>query len=344
MQIRQLIIQRLKTTTFHKDIGLIMKQPTSCAGRKNSLYLGCILILSMTLFNPLTSCKTKSNNMQLNIDIQGHRGCRGLRPENTITAFEKAIDLGVNTLELDVVVNKFGDVIVSHEPFFNHEIATGPNGEEITEENEKEHNMYPLTKSEIQAYDVGLKSHPRFPEQKKMKVVKPSLAEMVEYIEAYVKKENYPLPEYNIEIKRVKENDEVYHPKMSDFADAVCNEIINLGIADRATVQCFDIESLQYVKEKFPNLRLVLLIMNMNSFQKNLDDLGFLPWAYSPYFELVTEELITFGKEKNMKVIPWTVNDVKDISKMIKMGVDGIISDYPDRVVELVEAEKLSGS
>ena len=175
------------------------------------------LIIINIIFLPISSCNLKSSIMPANIDVQGHRGCRGLRPENTIAAFKKAVDIGVNTLELDVVVNKFNDVIVSHEPFFNHEIATGPNGEEISEKNEKEFNMYSMTLEEIQSYDVGLKLHPRFLNQKKVGVKKPTLREMVNDIEAYIKTHNYKPLAYNIEIKRVKQHDGVFHPDMKNI-------------------------------------------------------------------------------------------------------------------------------
>ena len=118
----------------------------------------------------------------------------------------------------------------------------------------------------------------------------------------------------------------------------VCNEIKDLGIAERSTVQCFDIETLQYVHTAYPKFRLVLLIQNMNPFQNNIDDLGFSPWAYSPYYKLVSEDLIKYCKSKGIKVIPWTVNEEKDIILMLEKGVDGIISDYPDRVVEIINA------
>lgn len=300
-----------------------------------------LLALALTLIlMTLGSCDNKSANMNSNIDIQGHRGCRGLRPENTIVAFKKAMDIGVNTLELDVVVNKFHDVIISHEPFFNHEIATGPRGEIITEESEKEYNMYPMSIEEIQSFDVGIKHHSKFPAQKKVKAIKPSLREMVEEIEAYAKKENLTLPEYNIEIKRVKEHDGVYHPEMKVFADAVCTEVNKLGIAKRSTIQCFDMETLQYVHKRYPEFRLVLLIANQVPYEENISKLGFKPWAYSPYFQLVTNELVKYGKKENIKVIPWTVNEPTDIVNMIEIGVDGIISDYPDRVVELIAASE----
>ena len=104
-----------------------------------------VFILSLILILPFEySCNPKAQKMKTSLDIQGHRGCRGLRPENSIPAFIKAIEIGVNTLELDVVVNKDLDVIVSHEPFFNHEISTGPGGKMIDEESEKDYNMYPM--------------------------------------------------------------------------------------------------------------------------------------------------------------------------------------------------------
>lgn len=140
---------------------------------------------------------------------------------------------------------------------------------------------------------------------------------------------------YNIEIKRKKVHDTIFHPDMKAFADIVCNEIIRCGIMERTTVQCFDIETLQYIRNTRPDVKLVYLIENTNPFQENIQLLGFLPDVYSPYYELVTEELIQYAKENNMKLIPWTVNESEDIERLIDQGVDGIISDYPDKLIEI---------
>jgi len=277
--------------------------------------------------------------MNSEIHVQGHRGCRGLRPENTINGFVKALELGVHTLELDVVVNRENEVIISHEPFFNHEISTAPDSSKITEENEKTYNLYPMTVQEIQRFDVGLKIHPKFPYQKKIAAVKPTLEEMVKVIEKRVSEQNFPSPEYNIEIKRVKAQDGVFHPDMKTFADVVCKKIIALGIQDRTTVQCFDVKTLQYVHQAFPQFRLVLLIQNLLPYERNIADLGFKPWAYSPYFKLVSKDLVAYGNRENVKIIPWTVNEPKDIQHMVDLGVDGIISDYPDRVLEILASQ-----
>ncbi|MBT8230527.1 MAG: glycerophosphodiester phosphodiesterase, partial [Bacteroidia bacterium] len=124
----------------------------------------------------LFSCQ-ENNNM--NIDIQGHRGCRGLYPENSIPAFTHALELGVNTLEFDVVISKDKEVIISHEPFMSHEICLDLNGEDISENQALSHNIYQLDYEEIRQYDCGSKYFNKFPEQKKLKVFKPSLDDLI---------------------------------------------------------------------------------------------------------------------------------------------------------------------
>ena len=113
------------------------------------------------------------------IDIQGHRGCRGLMPENTMEAFKKAIELGVQTLELDVVVSKDNTVIVSHEPFMNSVICLDINGLEIPKTDEEKYNLYQMTFDSIKQFDCGTKHHPRFPNQQKIKTYKPALSEVI---------------------------------------------------------------------------------------------------------------------------------------------------------------------
>lgn len=281
------------------------------------------------------SCKTKTmNNNQ--IDIQGHRGCRGLYPENTIPAFMHAIDLGVHTLEFDVVISKDHEVLISHDPYMSHHISTGPNNLKITESTEKEHNIYALTYDVIKTYDVGLKDFPRFPEQKKIAVHKPILEELIEATE---NKNNGIL--YNIEIKRRPENDNVYHPEYKLFADLVINKVIELGILKRTTIQCFDVETLIYINKKYPHVRLVYLIENEDLPTVNLKKIGFTPYVYSPHYKLVDAKLVQLCRDQKMKLIPWTVNKIEDMKSMIDLNVTGIISDYPDRLIQLIQKMKV---
>src|ERR1700754_3858617 len=112
-------------------------------------------------------------------DKEGHRGCRGLMPENTIPAMMKALELGVTTLEMDAVITADNQVVLSHEPFFNHEITTKPDGKLVTAQEEKSLNIYKMTYAQTQQYDVGLRPHPRFPQQQKLKATKPLLKEVI---------------------------------------------------------------------------------------------------------------------------------------------------------------------
>ena|SRR6187401_1314835 len=134
-------------------------------------------------------------------DVQGHRGCRGLMPENTIPAMLKALDLGVTTLELDVVITKDNKVLVSHEPWFEPEITTKPDGSFIKPGEEMQYNVFQMNYEEIVKYDVGLKPHPRFPQQQKIKAIKPLLTDLFDSVAENMKVRRRPFPYFNIETK-----------------------------------------------------------------------------------------------------------------------------------------------
>lgn len=266
------------------------------------------------------------------LDKQGHRGCRGLFPENTIPGFLNAIDLGVTTLEMDAIITKDKQVILSHEPFFNHEISTLPNGKHINESEEKEFNIYKMKYSEVTRYDVGLKPHPRFPQQQKINVVKPLLSEVIDAVEMYAKTNQKKPLFYNIETKTEPQTDGIFHPKPKEFVELLMKVILQKKIEDRVIIQSFDRRTLQYLHQKYPTISTALLIEDIDKkeFKNQIADLGFLPSIYSPAQELVTQELIQECHQKNVKLIPWTVNDATKIKEFIAMGVDGIISDYPN--------------
>jgi len=271
------------------------------------------------------------------IDIQGHRGCRGLLPENTIPAFQYALELGVNTLELDVVISKDKVVVVSHEPYLNHEICQNLSGNRISKKDEKNYKIYELDFEELQKYDCGIEDHPKFPEQKSIATSKPSLDEMILSSEKTAKDLNRDLPFYNIEIKRTKEGDLIFHPDYKEFTDLTMEVILKNKIEERTTVQCFDIEVLQYLHTTYPDQAQVLLISNRMKPAENIEELGHIPAVYSPYYKLVNEKLVKYCKEQNMKLIPWTVNEEDDMEQMISLGVDGIITDYPNRLINLYQ-------
>lgn len=265
-------------------------------------------------------------------DTQGHRGCRGLMPENTIAAMKKAVDLGVTTLEMDAVITQDGQVVLSHEPFFNHEITTKPDGSFVKEEEEKSLNVYRMPYAEVKRFDIGQKPHPRFPQQQKMAVVKPLLREVIDTIKAYCQERNLLFPQWNIETKTQPQTDGVFHPAPVEFVDALMAVINEKGIASNVIIQSFDFRTLQYLHKKYPQQRTAMLVEDYDkrTLDELLQTLGFVPTIFSPAASLVTKESVERCHQKGMKVIPWTVNDLGEMKALKTLGVDGIISDYPD--------------
>ncbi|MEO8235333.1 MAG: glycerophosphodiester phosphodiesterase [Flavobacterium sp.] len=272
-----------------------------------------------------------------NFDIQGHRGCRGLLPENSIEAMKKAIDIGVTTLEMDVVISKDHQVVVSHDAYLSHEFCFDLKGSEITESNEKEFNLYQMDYAQIRKYDCGSKVHPRFLDQLKLKTYKPLLSELIDSVEIYIKKK-YPNKtiRYNIETKITPDGDGVFNPEPKEFVDLLLAVLKTKNISDRFYIQSFDVRTLQYLHKNHPEIKTVLLVENKLSIEENIALLGFYPNIYSPEFILLNKKKVEFLHKKNIKVIPWTVNEINDMKKLIKMKVDGIISDYPNRYFELL--------
>lgn len=269
-------------------------------------------------------------------DLQGHRGARGLMPENTIPAFLEALNYGVTTLELDVVITKDGEVLVSHEPYMSHEICLKPNGEPIAEEEALRYNIYKMTYAETQLFDCGLRQHPRFPDQKKFKITKPLLKNVIAAVEDHIKSYTLYEVDYNIEIKSVAGEESKYQPNVQEFSEKVF-EVINQYLPwERVVIQSFDFRVLQYWHKKYPKVRLAALVENKKSVQMNLRELGFTPSIYSPDYTLIqTPQTIVTLKKKKIRVIPWTVNDPEAMKRMRAWGVDGIITDYPNRAAEL---------
>ena len=272
------------------------------------------------------------------IDIQGHRGARGLVPENSLEAFLLAAKMGVNTLELDLVVSKDGQIVVSHEPYFSPSFCLDTLGSEIPKDSII--NIYELDYKQITQFDCGSKVNSRFPDQDKFPTVKPLLLEVFEEVEEYVILNRDPVF-YNIELKTSRETDEIYHPSPEQFSDMVYELISGFGMSlwEKVNIQSFDFRTLQYFHETYPDVKLALLIENELPWEENIDSLGFTPEIYSCYFNLLDQEKVDAIQQSGMKVIPWTVNEVPDLKQMLDLQVDGIITDYPDRALALIENE-----
>jgi glycerophosphoryl diester phosphodiesterase len=280
------------------------------------------------------SCESAENfssmeNDYTKIEIQGHRGARGLWPENSLYGFLKAMDLGVDVLEMDVILSADSEVVVSHDPFFSSEICLTPNAEKI--ENEGDFNLYKLPYKEIAEFDCGSKLHPRFPEQEKRKVAKPLLRDVISKT-----LEKNPSIKFNIEIKSNKEWLGIYQPESIDHYVDLVVEILDSLPVSQYNLQSFDTAILYSLAERYPNIKLSFLIEDQVLDSNSAKKLGIQLYAVSPDYNLLSEELVKAYQVQGLKVIPWTVNEIVDMRRLAEWGVDGIISDYPDRWMELI--------
>lgn len=272
---------------------------------------------------------------QQKLDVQAHRGGRALWPENTIPAMLRAVQLGVRTLELDCVISADNKVVVSHDSYMNAAIILKPDGSAIGKPEEKAWLLYKMTYDSIQRFDAGTKPHPLFPEQVKMKVCKPLLSALIDSVEAYVKLHHLKPVFYNIETKYTKDGEGISNPAADVFVQLLMKVIREKGVVHRVTVQSFDVHTLQELHAKYPQQTIALLTADKASFEANIARLGFLPAIYSPIYTMVTADLVKTAHAGKVQVLPWTVNKEQDMQLMASYGVDGIISDYPDKLVKL---------
>ena len=216
----------------------------------------------------------------------------------------------------------------------NDVICTNPDGTPVTKEQEDKLKIYNLTYDEIKKFDVGLRPNPQFPNQVKMAVYKPRLVDVIDTVEKYVKEHQLPPVHYNIETKSTLKGDDVNHPKPYIFTKLFYDVIKSKGVIGKSILQSFDPRTLQEMKKMDSTVTTALLVANLDGLDKNLEILGFHPTIYSPYYKLVTKAMIKKCHEMGIKVLPWTVNDEKTMVKLKRWGVDGLISDYPDREIK----------
>jgi glycerophosphoryl diester phosphodiesterase len=282
-------------------------------------------------------------------DLQGHRGARGLAPENTLAGFRTALALGVTTLELDTGVTRDGVVVIAHDPELNPAIARDPQGAWI---NAPGPPLRSLTFAELQAYDVGrLRPGTRyahaFPSQRPADGERvPALAALFDQVARWGATE----VRFNVETKLTPDSGaQALEPEA--FARAVIDVVRRHGLESRVTLQSFDWRTLKAARSIAPSIDLAALTVQSDRFDnvrdgrwtaglKLADHGGSVPRlvqaigarVWSPNLDDLSEPLVREAQALKLKVVPWTVNDPAAIERLLDWGVDGIISDYPDRV------------
>lgn len=270
--------------------------------------------------------------------IYGHRGCRGLRPENTLAAFLHALNWPIDGLELDVVVSADGQVVVSHEPWLNAAICTGPGGTSLTPESGRQFNLFQQPYDTIRRCDCGLRQHPNFPEQQVMPAYKPLLSEVLTAVAARCADLGRALPAFSIELKSAPDMDGVYHPSPPLFVAQVQQvvEAFRRPLAEPPGVllMSFDHRVVQAVRDltAYP---VCLLIEDELPVAEHIRQLGFVPSFLGPDYQLLTPALLAYCTALRLPIITWTVNDTDVMQRVAKLGVHGITTDYPNRAASV---------
>lgn len=271
-------------------------------------------------------------------EVHGHRGCRGLRPENTLPAFLHALELGVDVLELDVVISSDRQVVVAHEPWLSARLGTGPNGEPISPQHERTYNLYQMPYATIRRCVVGELPLVAFPVQIPVATYRPLLRDVLLAVESACRLAGRPSVGYAIEVKSSLAGDDIFHPTPVPFVELVLAELRAAGVAGRTTLLSFDPRILQAARAQAPHQALCLLNENLTLAAILFEELGFVPDTYGPDFELLSTETVHAlqAAYPGLRLVPWTLNSLADFTQALEWKVDGITTDYPEQLLAVL--------
>jgi glycerophosphoryl diester phosphodiesterase len=270
-------------------------------------------------------------------EVHGHRGCRGLRPENTLPAFLHAVALGVDIIELDVVISQDHQVVVSHEPWLSAKLGRDASGLLIDPAQERQHNLYQLPYAAIRRCTLGEWAHPDFPEQQPVPSHRPLLREVLQQVAAAAQQLGRSVG-FSVEIKSSPEGDDSFHPRPAQFVSLVLAELQAAGVTSRTTMLSFDPRILQVARQVHPSLALCLLIEDhLPPVPALFDHLGFVPDVLGPDFKLLSAQTVQAIRlaYPQLRLVPWTVNIPAELAMVWSWHTDGITTDYPDRLLAL---------
>jgi glycerophosphoryl diester phosphodiesterase len=269
-----------------------------------------------------------------NFTIQGHRGARGYLPENTMESCCRAVELGADGLEIDVCVSADRQIIVSHEPFMSRLICAFPDGKPVNTEGGLL--LKNMSVAEIQKFDCGSRGNARFPTQQPIKCFKPTLYELVSTVHAFCEAKKIPTPFWNIEVKshpkwygRLVPTPQIFCKLLKDPPD-VSGQALSILPENGFYVSSFDPFFLREMRRQMPKIPLAFLRERKEIFSDSCRKLGFLPAIYSPFYKNISRQMVENAHRNGVKIMTWTVNEKADMQRLKSIGVDGIITDFPD--------------
>lgn len=267
--------------------------------------------------------------MTAQIQVHGHRGARAVRPENTLPAFQYALDQGVDVLELDMAVTKDNVVVVSHDETMNPAYCEGPAGATRV--------IREMTFAELQRWDCGAKQNPQFPKQQ---TIAGTRVPTLDAVFALAKAKRV---EFNIETKMSAAHPE-WTPSPEEFVQLVLAVIRKHGLEKRIILQSFDYRTLLAMKRIAPEIRRSALFPTGRA-DKDKDFVAVAREAeasiLSPHFMTVTPAKVAAAQAAGLQVVPWTANTEAEWEKLVAAKVDAIISDDPGELIRFLKQRKL---
>lgn len=258
------------------------------------------------------------------LDIQGHRGARGLMPENSLPAFARAVALGVHTLELDVQATKDRVLVVHHDPLLDSKRCVDDDGGAVPPRPIEE-----LHYAELMRIDCGRRADPRFPLQQPVSGTRiPRLEEVL----MLARDASYAV-RLNMELKWQGRNDGL---SIEELAERLVLLVKRFGLERRTTVQSFHPAALKAVSRLDPSIARAILVQRRDDYERLVEEGA--ATILSPRYEGLHRQDVVRFQRRGIAVIPWTVNEAADICRLIAWGVDGLITDYPDRALRLANS------
>ena len=332
-------------------------------------------LAALTIYSGFNNIDISTTYAKVNYDVfdlEAHRGGRDVRPENTLYSYAYAIELGATSIECDMQLTKDGQIVMSHNPILNSDITRDENGNYI--ENNK-YDIRLMTVDELKKFDVGvmdpncgeyydLHGKTQFTYDAKI----PTLEELMQLIQSYGDK-NIVL---NIETKSYPDPASAGYKNNADpkkFVEVFNNIVKKYDMEDRVVLQSFDWQTLIEMKKLNPNISTSALWQEQPSWGRDSESLRRYekkksPWLggldikdyqgnpvqaahaigadiISPYYTEISKQDVDEAHSLGMKVVPWTVNNEKDMTMLLDMGVDGIISDKPWLLKQVLEKRNI---
>jgi glycerophosphoryl diester phosphodiesterase len=287
---------------------------------RKTTFLGLALAFS-------TVCASQAG---IQLDVQGHRGARGLMPENSIPAFREALRLGVPTLELDLQVTQDRKLVVYHDPRLNRKLCVRDDGRRLSNVS-----IETLRYDELANVDCGRIVDPRFPEQQTIAGTRiPRLEDVLKL----ARDADYPV-RLSIEMKWTKRKDGL---TLDEFARRLMTLVQQYALQERTIVQSFQVPALRAVKEIDASIAGAILVRQPDDYARAVKESR--ATILSPRYDGLKKSDVERFQRMQIKVIPWTVNKIADMCRLIGWGVDGFITDYPNRALELLRTDKCSSN